>query len=147
MNINLYRNKHTRFSMVFNRWELPFFQLIVPNITYNYNNPITCIKKALLDLERHELDETSHELRKEISSYKHALKEMNKERSSKFIYIDFDEFCSIKSALANPVISFLKSYAPMLDDFENKEEREVYCCESILQLERERLHKIAGEIK
>lgn len=58
MQLNLYKNGHVKFQLCAFKESsyVPFFRLQVPNRSYNYSNPFTCIKLALKDLAQFEID-------------------------------------------------------------------------------------------
>lgn len=59
MEITLYKRNKVSFKFVQYGLALPFFRLEVPNISFCYNNPLKCIKEALNELERHEIENSN----------------------------------------------------------------------------------------
>jgi len=124
MEITLYKRNKVSFKFVQYGLALPFFRLEVPNISFCYGNPLTCIKKALDKLEKHEIEN---------------LNETG-------FWMNEKELLNLKNSVRETIKSFLAAEAPLLRDFNNEEEEVIYHCENAIKMDRERLHKKAREL-
>ena len=81
MVITLYKKKHVTLQAVFNKESIFFFRLQVPNISYNYRNPLTCVRLALDDLAK--LKPTA----KRFASNQHNVMDPNPLRAAMIVFL------------------------------------------------------------
>lgn len=53
----LYEKDNVKFELVFNKESYFFFRLGLPNISYNYRNPLLCVRLALKDSAKARLED------------------------------------------------------------------------------------------
>ena len=94
MEITIYKRKNVKLKFVQYGLAFPFFRLEVPNVSFCYSNPITCVNKALDKLEQ---------------------REMSRKNNTGF-WMGDRELSDLKRATRETIISFLASEASLVDN-------------------------------